>query len=327
MDLRQLEAFAATLSSGSVTAAARLLGRSQPVISRQVQDLEADIGYPLFVRAGPRVTPTPEGFLLYEDVERALAGVRQLRARAGEIARGDGKPLRIAATPALSVGLVAPALGLATRDAGVAPVQWMTHSPERVIHAVVSGAVQLGVSSLPLEHRGVTIRWIGQAPCVAVLAEDDPLARQDVVTLAELTAQRQIAMSNPFRLRSRVDAALRNAGHSGTAGPGLIETNASVNAIAAVRAGLGVAILEPVTAHGFPASGIAVRPLDVDIPYFFGVVTPQGQPFCGAVAALSASLADAAAQLPGFVLHDAAAHASLLQSIHGGGQAAQESAP
>ncbi len=327
MDLRQLEAFAATLSSGSVTAAARLLGRSQPVISRQVQDLEADIGYPLFVRAGPRVTPTPEGFLLYEDVERALAGVRQIRVRAGEIARGDGKPLRIAATPALSIGLVAPALSMTSRGENAAPVQWMTHSPERVIHAVVSGAVQLGVSSLPLEHRGVTIRWIGQAPCVAVLAADDPLARHEVVALADLAAHRRISMSNPFRLRNRVDAALRGAGHQDTHAPGLIETNASVNAMAAVRAGLGVAILEPVTAHGFPADGIAVRPLDVDIPYFFGVVTPLGQPFGGAVEALTASLADAAARLPGFVLHDAAAHASLLQSIHGGGPAAQESAP
>ena len=92
MELRQLEAFAAVMSTGSVTAAGRLLGRSQPAISRLLQELEAEIGYALFSRSGPRVTPTEQGFLLYEDVERALAGMRQIRERAGEIARGQAQP-------------------------------------------------------------------------------------------------------------------------------------------------------------------------------------------------------------------------------------------
>ena len=93
MELRQLEAFAAVMSTGSVTAAGRLLGRSQPAISRLLQELEAEIGYALFSRSGPRVTPTEQGFLLYEDVERALAGMRQIRERAGEIARPGPAPL------------------------------------------------------------------------------------------------------------------------------------------------------------------------------------------------------------------------------------------
>ncbi|WP_313388320.1 LysR family transcriptional regulator, partial [Achromobacter aegrifaciens] len=110
MELRQLEAFAAVMSTGSVTAAGRLLGRSQPAISRLLQELEAEIGYPLFARSGPRVTPTEQGFLLYDDVERALAGMQQIRSRADEIARGQAQPLLMAATSALAAGLVPDAL-------------------------------------------------------------------------------------------------------------------------------------------------------------------------------------------------------------------------
>ena len=42
MEIRQLEAFNAVVTSGNVTAAGRMLGRSQPVVSRQISDLEAD---------------------------------------------------------------------------------------------------------------------------------------------------------------------------------------------------------------------------------------------------------------------------------------------
>ncbi|MFY2079980.1 LysR family transcriptional regulator, partial [Achromobacter xylosoxidans] len=258
MELRQLEAFAAVMSTGSVTAAGRLLGRSQPAISRLLQELEAEIGYALFARSGPRVTPTEQGFLLYDDVERALSSLRQIRDRAEEIARGQAQPLLLAATSALAAGLVPDALKRIEPHANLAPrIELRSASPERVVHAVLSGAAQLGATSLPLEHRGLTVHWIGQAPCVVALPENDPAARHNVVPVAELAGRRVITMANPYRLRRRLDAAL---GHAA----GAIETNSSVNALAAVRAGLGVSMLEPITAYGAPMAGVAIRPIDLD---------------------------------------------------------------
>ncbi|MFY2593768.1 LysR family transcriptional regulator [Achromobacter xylosoxidans] len=311
MELRQLEAFAAVMSTGSVTAAGRLLGRSQPAISRLLQELEAEIGYALFARSGPRVTPTEQGFLLYDDVERALSSLRQIRDRAEEIARGQAQPLLLAATSALAAGLVPDALKRIEAQAGNTRVQLRSASPERVVHAVLSGAAQLGATSLPLEHRGLTVHWIGQAPCVVALPENDPAARHEVVPVAELAGRRVITMANPYRLRRRLDAAL---GHAA----GAIETNSSVNALAAVRAGLGVSVLEPITAYGAPMAGVAIRPIDLDIPFFFGVITSQSQPLTPACQAMADALAQAAAQLlPGFVLHEACQHGALLQSIYG----------
>ncbi|WP_241120634.1 LysR family transcriptional regulator, partial [Achromobacter xylosoxidans] len=291
--------------------AGRLLGRSQPAISRLLQELEAEIGYALFARSGPRVTPTEQGFLLYDDVERALSSLRQIRDRAEEIARGQAQPLLLAATSALAAGLVPDALKRIEAQAGNTRVQLRSASPERVVHAVLSGAAQLGATSLPLEHRGLTVHWIGQAPCVVALPENDPAARHEVVPVAELAGRRVITMANPYRLRRRLDAAL---GHAA----GAIETNSSVNALAAVRAGLGVSVLEPITAYGAPMAGVAIRPIDLDIPFFFGVITSQSQPLTPACQAMADALAQAAAQLlPGFVLHDACQHGALLQSIYG----------
>lgn len=314
MELRQLEAFAAVMSTGSVTAAGRLLGRSQPAISRLLQELEAEIGYALFARSGPRVTPTDQGFLLYDDVERALSSLRQIRERAEEIARGQAQPLLLAATSALAAGLVPAALKQVETQTSCPRVELRSASPERVVHAVLSGAAQLGATSLPLEHRGLTVHWIGQAPCVVALPEDDPAARHAVVPVAELAGRRVVTMANPYRLRRRLDAALPPNGH--TLGP--IETNSSINALAAVRAGLGVSVLEPITAYGAPMAGVAIRPIDLDIPFFFGVITSQSQALTPACQAMADALAQAAARLlPGFVLHDAGQHGALLQSIYG----------
>jgi DNA-binding transcriptional LysR family regulator len=312
MEPRQLEAFSAVMSTGSVTSAARLLTRSQPAITRLVQELEAEIGYPLFTRNGPRVTPTAAGFLLHEDAQRALAGLREIHMRAAEIARGDPAPLLLAATSALAVGLLPQALRRVEQASAPVPIRLRTAAPEQVLHAVLSGAVQLGVCSLPLAHRGLHVHWIGQLACVAVLPQGDPLAAHATVPLAALAQRRLITMSNPFRLRHRLDAELAQAGRLPDRRAALIETNSSINAQALVRAGLGVAVLEPLTAHGAPLAGLVVRPIDTDIPFFFGVITPQSPGPTTPVLALVDALLEAALALPGFVQRDPADHARLL---------------
>ncbi|HEY9064048.1 MAG TPA: LysR substrate-binding domain-containing protein [Burkholderiaceae bacterium] len=312
MEPRQLEAFAAVMSTGSVTGAARLLARSQPAITRLVQELEAEIGYALFTRHGPRVAPTAQAFLLHEDAQRALAGLRQIHERAAEIGRGDAQPLLLAATSALAVGLLPQALKQVEEQSAPVAVNLRTAAPEHVLHAVLTGAVQLGACSLPLAHHGLQVHWIGQLPCVAVLPRRDPLAKHAVVPLAALAQRRLVTMSNPFRLRHRLDAELARAGRTGDRGAALIETNSSTSAQALVRTGLGVAVLEPLTAHGSPLDGLVVRPLDVEIPFFFGVVTPQSRPLSEQTQALAEALRQAAAALPGFVQRDLSDHARLL---------------
>ncbi len=315
MEIRQLEAFAAVMASGSVTGAARMLSRSQPAVTRLVQELEAEIGYPLFSRNGPRVTPTEQGFLLYEDAERALASLRQIQARADGIARGDAQPLVLAATSALAVGLMPQALKRMESQAAAGAVQLRTAAPEQVVHAVMTGAVQLGASSLPLAHQGLQVHWIGQLSCVAVLPDGDALAAHQTVPLAALAERRLITMSDPSRLRHRLDAVLARAGRPSQRRDDLIATNSSINAQAMVRAGLGVAVLEPLTAHGAPLEGVQVRPLDTDIPFYFGVITPRSRPLTAAVQAVADALLASATELPGFVRHDPAAHATLLRFV------------
>ena len=79
--LQQLRGFCRTVELGSATRAARSLGVSQSSVSLQISSLERDLGVPLFLRAGPKLTVTGEGRLLYEIAVEPLHGINQLFER------------------------------------------------------------------------------------------------------------------------------------------------------------------------------------------------------------------------------------------------------
>lgn len=314
LDIRQLEAFAAVMSAGSITGAARLTGRSQPAVTRLIQELEAELGYKLLKRSGPRIAPTAQGVRFHQEAERVLVSLQQIRARAAAIGQDAPGPIEIAAISALAAGLVPAALARL-----LAPMPGELHlhslSAEQVVQAVLSRRAELGLASLPVDHPGLETHWVGEAPCVAVLPEGDALAEAPSVPLAALAGRRLLTVANPFRLRRRVEQALVQGGIKPS---GIMAMNASLTALLAVRAGLGLAVVEPVTAYGVPVQGVVVRPLDVAIPFLWGVVTPLGQPLAPLVATLIDTLRDAAAALlPGFRLRDLADRSAIATAVYG----------
>lgn len=319
MDLRQLEAFAAVMSAGSITGAARLLGRSQPALTRLIQDLEASLGFDLLHRSGPRVTTTEKGLRFYQEVEPVMAWLRQLRERAESIALDRPRSLSIASIASFAVGML-PAV-LRRLDASGLPeqVHIRTSIAEQVVHNVATQVSEIGITSLPVDHPALEIHWIGEAPCVAAVAADDPLAQAERIPLAALNGRRLITMANPFRWRRRVDLALRRQGVTPAA---ILDTNTSNTAIMSARAGLGIAIVEPVIAYGMPVEGIVIRPIDVTISFLWAVVTPNGRPLTPLVSGLIDGLAEISREtIPGFVMHPATARDRLTADVFGSAEA------
>src|SRR3546814_644081 len=188
MEIRQLEAFAAVYSTGSVTAAGRLLDRSQPMVSRQIQDLEQELGFILFTRTRPQVTLTEQGREFYEEVHNVLAGLQQLDSRSREIAQGQSRPLRVAATYTLGSSLLPSTIGYLERIRPVFEYKLYidTFQPSDVVQAVADGQADIGLVSLPIDLGRCQLLWSGQAPCVLALPSNHPLAVNDVVRLGEL---------------------------------------------------------------------------------------------------------------------------------------------
>jgi DNA-binding transcriptional LysR family regulator len=294
-DTRQLEAFSAVVSIGSMTAAARALGRSQPMISRLIQDLEAEVGFQLLHRNGPRITPTVQGIAFYEQVEVFLSGLRTISETAEKIAEGAPMPIQVAAIPALATSLLPAAL--AGLPAAVLPdhIHLQSTSAENVVQAVMARTADIGLASSPLDNPGVEVHWQAEVPCHAVVAADHPLAQHAVITPRDLQDQRLIVAANPYRLRMQINQALDGQSIVPAA---IIDSNATYVSLALARRTLGIAIVESLTSFGLPLAGVTAIPLSFDIPFRWSVITALGRPLSPAAEALISHLHQVATTIP-----------------------------
>jgi len=95
MELRHLRYFVAVGEEQHYGRASRRLGVAQPALSRQIQDLEDEVGFQLFDRLPRGVKLTAAGKLFLEDATRVLQTVNEATARAARVARGQSGTLRV----------------------------------------------------------------------------------------------------------------------------------------------------------------------------------------------------------------------------------------
>jgi DNA-binding transcriptional LysR family regulator len=95
MELRHLRYFVAVGEEEHYARASRRLGVAQPAISRQIQDLEDEVGFRLFDRLPRGVKLSAAGKVFLEDATRILQAVNEATARAARVARGQSGTLRV----------------------------------------------------------------------------------------------------------------------------------------------------------------------------------------------------------------------------------------
>lgn len=325
MEIRQLEAFAAVQTSGSVTAAARLLDRSQPVVSRQLQDLEQELGFTLFTRTRPQVTLTDQGLQFLEEVRNVLTGLQQLESRSQEIAEGRVRPLRVASSLSLGSSLVPAAIAaLFERDQGFQHKLYLEVMPAaQIIAALHDGRIDVAFTSLPLEFGRCRLHWCAQAACVVALPEGHPLAAEATVSALQLVDTTVITPSNASGMRHRLSTALLHASR-----PSLqrqIITNSTMSAVTMVRDGLGVALVDPCVAQYVQPAGVVYRSMAAYVPYLFGAVSHGERPLADEAQVLIEAVREHAFKsIPHLTAGDSSGVPVMSQPLEAGGSASPD---
>lgn len=272
-DIRTLEAFTAVVSCGSMTGAAQMLDISQPAVTRMIRDLEKRVGFNLFERNGPKISPTEKGMVFFEESRRVIANLTHLTNRAHAIRDGRMAAIDIVATPTMSAGLVASIL---SRIKSVLPdfIHVETTNAERVVHALRQRTADLGFSAFPLEHERLECLERFESTLVALVQEGGPHDTPEPLPITVFADERLATVGNNYRIRRAINRSLDD--HNVKPASEFV-TNSSLNAAMAARAGLGIGICDPVTAFGVPISGVSIRPIAQPIPYSWGLFAADGK--------------------------------------------------
>jgi LysR family cys regulon transcriptional activator len=202
----------------NLTAVAEALHTSQPGVSRQIRELEEELGIEIFVRAGKRLTGlTPPGATVLPIVERLLQEADNLKRAGDEFATQGHGTLTIAATHSQARY----ALPLAVRDFSAAhpEVELRLHqgSPRQVAELLLSGEADIGVATEALASYDELVAL----PCYqwthkVIVPPDHPLAAEAragvPLTLARLAQFPIITYEPGYTGRSHIDTAFRRQG-------------------------------------------------------------------------------------------------------------------
>lgn len=268
MELRVLEYYLALTHEGSVSAAAEVLHISQPTLSRQLIDLERELGTTLFERGRHGIQLTEDGLLLrrraQEIVDLAHITETEIRTNKGEIA-GE---IRIGCAETRAMDLLAHLMRTFRAEHPQVTFRIVSDLAENVVEQINRGLLDFGLLLRLNDTWGLHgIKLPTNEQIVVLMRTDSPLARLETVTLNDLATQ-------PVLLPS----SYQKSGLAGTARPkeegGTLEVVAyfdlPYNASRMVKAGMGCALTLAGLIDEDENDHLAVRPLDlaVDLPSY-----------------------------------------------------------
>lgn len=249
MNLRQLEVFRAVMMTGSVSDAARLLHVSVPAVSRVLSHTESRLGFVLFERIKGRLHPTAEARHLYQEVEQVYAGVRRIADLAQELVQRRYAMVSVVSSPSIGQQLVPEAI--ARFHAAHPEVRLRFHclSHELLKEQLLGGLVDVGISTLHVEHPQLSTRTIARSELVCICPWNHPLASAATVTAADLLPHELIAYPRASPLARCMEALFTAHGEVAPVG---IEAGSPQNACALVHAGAGIALVDEFSLQSWP---------------------------------------------------------------------------
>ncbi|RAI01868.1 hypothetical protein DLJ53_10715 [Acuticoccus sediminis] len=269
MTPRQVEVFRAIMRSGSVTGAAGHLNLSQPAVSKHLSLLERELGFVLFERARNRLVPTLEADALFEQVEALYGGIEELDRFAQALRHNNHGDVTVATLPLLSHRWMPSVLGAFAAHHRDISLSVPVRSTSWIARAVSAGRADMGVGLHSAAQRGVDQRVLMRLPLVAVSVPDHPLAGSGPVHPSALRPYDVVTLSNfegaPLALARDL---------SGNLGRRRLEAFTVEFACEFARAGVGLAIVDALTAMHFAADGLVASPLQVEAEFALAIMRP-----------------------------------------------------
>ena len=262
MELRHLRYFVAVAEELSFTKGAHRLHVAQPALSRQIRDLEEEIGVHLLNRTNKHVELTPEGRSFMADAKRVLVGTTEIVESARRLSQRSTCTLNIGYVANLFYDVLSDTLPLFRHFFPTVSINLFDMTCGDQLDALAEGKIDLGFVGLsePVQERGFQFQSVGSYKTVVALAKVNQLAKKAIVNLKDLEPMFFISLSEtsyPFYHRW-LTRTCRRAGFS----PKILQhAKVEQTILQSIEANLGVALLpEQVKKLAVPPD-VVFRPL------------------------------------------------------------------
>jgi DNA-binding transcriptional LysR family regulator len=246
MNFQQMRYVRETVRQGlNLTAAAAALHTSQPGVSKQIRELEDELGVEIFVRFGKRITQLTEpGKAVVQVIERLLIEAENLKQTAAEFADQKSGSLTIATTHTQARYALPRAVREFKERYPKVRLSIVQGSPPAIAQMVVDGQADFAVATETIDHHENLIAL----PCyrwhhVVVVPPGHPLLDVPKLTLEALAAHPIITYDSAFTGRSTINQAFAKKGLT----PNIVLSAIDSDVIKTyIELGLGVGILNSI---------------------------------------------------------------------------------
>ena len=259
MTLRRIDAFRAVMLTGTATEAARMLGITQPAVSRLNADLEAEFDMKLFDRVGRRVIPTVEAKILFEEVRRAFFGLDRIKDTALAIRNYRYSRLRIVTLPSVAATIAVDIIRVFSERHPSTFVSLEVEPSDSAVEWIISQQCDLGLASPPKENPAISARTVASGPSVCLLPAGHRLAQEPLVVPEMLAGESFISFRPDSIYRFKVDEIFKQAGVERVM---KFEARTTDAVCGLVAQGLGVAVVGPFLPRSVEADGLVLRPFE-----------------------------------------------------------------
>lgn len=267
--IRELEILRAMIASGKTVAAGHALGLSQPAVSRALAALEGKIGRALFVRDGARLLPTAAALALEREGSQVLAALDRLSARAQPLR--PVASIRISAAPTMAQFLLPRAVAAFRAQEPGLTIEVDIGKGSDVLAAVADRQADMGIADGQPAHPALRAEPLRDCIAHAIVPADHRLARYEVVGPPDMAGEAFVALARRFPSRTEFDRLFEMAGVPVSP---VAEVSTSAFAVQLVRAGFGIALLNPFPLSLGGLDGLTAIPFTPRVPYRTQVLMP-----------------------------------------------------
>jgi DNA-binding transcriptional LysR family regulator len=274
-DLREMEVFRRVMELGSVTAAAAALHVSQPAVTRMLQKAEQRLGFALFVREKRRLRPTAEAQILFPEALGTFASIHALERLADELRDGRTGILGISTIPSLASALLPDAIRRFRDRRPEASVTVQTFNSHEVIQRIAAHRDDLGIIIGPVGNQSLQVVELQSTGLSCVMPPAHPLAALRGIRPGNLQG---VSLICPGRNLVLTEQVARAFAESNTPFRIAVEVSHAHAAIAMVRAGVGIALIDGFGLMGTRADDLVSRPFRPGIASTARLLTARLRP-------------------------------------------------